>query len=317
MWTLSTSPPHSGTSSLQPVSTLLPSTSAAQAVTTSEAPNKPTLTSSSSNLSSSVQSNPSSNVSAITSPASTSNETTLSSATIQSSPQTSTSPPSTQPTTTMAATTAEANTDPKCSYSVETIQFGLRMNMTDFTAGNYTIKVAEKEGPFERRSTVSFSNENSTHEIKPLKPCTKYQLIVRLIATNGTEIPCKKTEYKTTTTGMSEQDIKKTSCPSGYLCYQSGWNISSLVSKHNEVSDAEFINGSYRFKPAYEDICSDFVLEFLDENCNVSLTSSEYIPVDFIDPNDINQTKPTELPAKIETKLPSNCKNLSVEYKCS
>ncbi|MED6261859.1 hypothetical protein ATANTOWER_011021, partial [Ataeniobius toweri] len=72
--------------------------------------------------------------------------------------------------------------DPKCSYSVKTIQFGLRMKMTDFTPGNYTIKVAEKEGPFERRSTVSFSNENSTHEIKPLKPCTEYELNVTLIA---------------------------------------------------------------------------------------------------------------------------------------
>ncbi|MEQ2231376.1 hypothetical protein ILYODFUR_038963, partial [Ilyodon furcidens] len=191
------------------------------------------------------------------------------------------------------------------------------MNMTDFTPGSYTIEVAEKEGPFERRSTVSFSNENSTHEIKPLKPCTKYELIVTLIATNGTEIPCNKTDDKTTTTGMSEQVIKEASCPSGYLCYQSGWNISSLPSKHKKVSATEFINGSYRFKPAYEDICSDFVLEFPDKNCNVSFTSSEYVSVDFIDPNDINQTKPTELPAKIETNLPSNCKDLSVEYKCS
>ncbi|MEQ2201007.1 hypothetical protein XENOCAPTIV_006166, partial [Xenoophorus captivus] len=214
---------------------------------------------------------------------------------------------------------SEVNTDPKCSYSVETIQFSLRMKMTNFTPGNYTIEVAEKQGPFERRSTVSFSNEKSTHEIKPLKPCTEYELIVTLIATNGTAIPCNKTDNKTTTTttGMSEQDINKTSCPSGYLCYQSDWNISSLVSKH-KVSAAEFINGSYRFKPAYEDICSDFVLEFPDKNCqNLYFTSSENVPVDFIDPNDINQTKPTKLPAKIETKLPSNCKVLSVEYKCS
>ncbi|MEQ2202111.1 hypothetical protein XENOCAPTIV_024485, partial [Xenoophorus captivus] len=175
----------------------------------------------------------------------------------------------------------EANTDPKCSYSVETIQFSLRMKMTNFTPDNYTIKVSEKEGPFERRSTVSFSNEKSTHEIKPLKPCTKYELKVTLIPTSGTEIPCNKTEYKTTTTtGMSEQDIKKASCPSGYLCYQSGWNISSLLSKHNKVSAADFINGSYRFKPAYEDICSDFVLEFPDKNCqNLYFTSSENVPV--------------------------------------
>ncbi|KAK5618242.1 hypothetical protein CRENBAI_020405 [Crenichthys baileyi] len=215
---------------------------------------------------------------------------------------------------------SEANTDPKCSYSVETIQFGLRMNMTfiaNFTAGSYTIEVAEKEGPFERRSTVSFSNKHSTYEIKRLKPCTEYELKVTLIPTNGTEIPCNKTDNKTTTTGMSEQDIKKGSCPSGYFCYQSGWNISSLPLKHNKVSAAEFINGSYRFKPAYEDICSDFVLKFPDKNCNVSFTLSENVTVDFIDPIDINQIKPTELPAKIETKLPSNCKNLSVEYKCS
>ncbi|XP_047230876.1 uncharacterized protein LOC124873892 [Girardinichthys multiradiatus] len=212
-----------------------------------------------------------------------------------------------------------AESDPKCSYRVETVQFGLLMKITYFTPHNYTIDVAEKEGRFKRRSTVSFSNENSTHEIKPLKPCTEYELIVTLIPTNGTEITCKKTDNKTTitTTGMSEQDIKKASCPSGYLCYQSGWNISSLVSKHNKVSAAEFINGSYRFKPAYEDICTDFVLKFPDKNCNISLNSSEYVPVDFIDPNDINQTAPTELPAKIETKFPSNCKNLSVEYKCS
>ncbi|XP_047231239.1 receptor-type tyrosine-protein phosphatase C isoform X4 [Girardinichthys multiradiatus] len=213
----------------------------------------------------------------------------------------------------------KSEADPKCSYRVETVQFGLLMKITYFTPHNYTIEVAEKEGRFKRRSTVSFSNENSTHEIKPLKPCTEYELIVTLIPTNGTEITCNKTDNKTTitTTGMSEQDIKKASCPSGYLCYQSGWNISSLVSKHNKVSAAEFINGSYRFKPAYEDICTDFVLKFPDKNCNISFNSSEYIPVDFIDPNDINQTAPTELPAKIETKFPSNCKNLSVEYKCS
>ncbi|MEQ2264147.1 hypothetical protein XENORESO_020506, partial [Xenotaenia resolanae] len=122
----------------------------------------------------------------------------------------------------------EANTDPKCSYSVKTIQFGLQMKMTNFTAGNYTIEVAEKECPFKRRSTVSFSNEKSTHEIKPLKPCTEYEQNVTLIATNGIKITCNKTDDKTTTTtGMSEQVIKEASCPSGYFCYQSGWNISS------------------------------------------------------------------------------------------
>ncbi|XP_035997550.1 uncharacterized protein LOC118564237 [Fundulus heteroclitus] len=115
-------------------------------------------------------------------------------------------------------------------------------------------------------------------------------------------------------TGMNEQDItKNASCPSGYFCYQSGWDISSLTSKA-----AEFINGSYRFKPAYDDICSDFVLEFPHKTCtNISFTLSEHVPVDFIDPNDIKQTNPTKLPAKIEATFPQSCKDLSVEYKCS
>ncbi|KAM4575541.1 uncharacterized protein V3H82_010031 [Fundulus diaphanus] len=214
---------------------------------------------------------------------------------------------------------AKSSTDPKCSYSVEAIQFGFQIKMPDFTAGKYAIYVAEKEGSVERKAPVSFPNENSTHQIKPLKPCTEYELNVALIGNNGTEIPCNKTDNKTTTTtGMNEQDItKKASCPSGYFCYQSGWNISSLTSKHNKISAAKFIDGSYRFKPAYDNICSDFVLEFPEENCDNNFTLSEHVPVDFIDPNDIKQTGPTKLPANIEATFPPSCKNLSVEYKCS
>ncbi|KAM4740062.1 receptor-type tyrosine-protein phosphatase C [Anableps anableps] len=250
-----------------------------------------------------------------TSPPSISNET---STTNQSSPQNNTSPPSTQPNTTMAATTAKPI--PKCSYSVETIQSGFLIKMIDSTPGNYTIDVAEKEGSFERKNTVFLPSKNSTHEIKSLKPCTEYKLEVTLSGINGTDLQCNKTENTATTktTGMTKEDIKNTSCPSGYFCYQSGWDISSLSSKHNKVSAAEFISGSYRFKPAYEDICSDFVLEFPPKNCsNVFFTISEYVPVDFIDPNDIKQTEPTKLPANINATLPSTCYDLSVEYKCS
>uniref|UniRef100_A0A3Q2E5B6 protein-tyrosine-phosphatase n=1 Tax=Cyprinodon variegatus TaxID=28743 RepID=A0A3Q2E5B6_CYPVA len=91
-----------------------------------------------------------------------------------------------------------------CSYSVKSIQFGFLIKMTDFTEGLYTID--EEEGLFERKDNVSFSNKNSTHEIKPLKPCTDYKVIVTLIGVNDTKI-CNKTEDKNTTTtrttGMS------------------------------------------------------------------------------------------------------------------
>lgn len=188
--------------------------------------------------------------------------------------------------------------------------------MTDSTPGNYSIDVAEEAGPFQRKVHDYFSGKSSTHEIKPLKPCTEYRIAVTLIGSNGTEIFCNNTGNKTKTTAMKEEDIQNVSCPSGYFCYQSGWNISSLSSKHNKVSSSEFINGSYRFKPAYEDICSDFVLRFPEENCLNFSIISENVPIDFIDPNDINQTQPTELPPKIKPTLPPSCKNLSVEYKC-
>ncbi|XP_016517360.1 uncharacterized protein LOC103153366 [Poecilia formosa] len=249
-----------------------------------------------------------------TSPASISNENPT---TNQSSSQTTTSPPIT-PNKTTAATTAEPNTDPKCSYSVEKIKFGLKIKMTDSTPGYYTIYVAENGGSFETKGNFSFPSKNSNYDIKPLKPCTEYELKVTFIDSNGAEIPCNKTEDKTTTTGMTERDIKSISCPSGYFCYQSGWNIRSLLKENNKVSDVQFINGSYRIKPAYESICSELVLEFPQEKCtNITFTKTENVPFDFIDPNDVIQPKPTELPAKIEPELPPNCQNLSVEYKCS
>ncbi|KAM4575542.1 uncharacterized protein V3H82_010032 [Fundulus diaphanus] len=106
-----------------------------------------------------------------------------------------------------------AESAPKCSYSVEAIQFGFQIKMTDFTAGKYAIDVAEKEGSVERKAPVSFSNEKSTHQIKPLKPCTEYELNVALISSNGREILCTNTDTKTTTTGMNfidPNDIKQT-----------------------------------------------------------------------------------------------------------
>ncbi|XP_015243349.1 PREDICTED: receptor-type tyrosine-protein phosphatase C [Cyprinodon variegatus] len=318
-------PPLTGSGSAEPVAIQPASTSAVLSARTPEAPSSvtPTLTSPSTTLTSTIHSNSSTNMSAITSPASISNQsTTPHQANNQSSPQTATLPPSTEQNTTMAATTAAGNKDPKCSYSVKSIQFGFLIKMTDFTEGLYTID--EEEGLFERKDNVSFSNKNSTHEIKPLKPCTDYKVIVTLIGVNDTKI-CNKTEDKNTTTtrttGMNQADIEKVSCPAGYpnhFCYRSGWDISSLSSKYVKASPPEFNNGSYHFKPAYEDICSDFVLEYLTQNCTGNQsTAPQYVPVDFIDPKDINQTKPTKLPAKIEPTLPSRCNNLTVEYKCS
>ncbi|XP_027883761.1 receptor-type tyrosine-protein phosphatase C isoform X4 [Xiphophorus couchianus] len=256
------------------------------------------------------------------SPANISNETSI---TNQSSSQ---STPSPHPNTTKTATTAgpktdpksEPKTDPKCSYSVENVKFGLKINMTNSAPADYIIYVAEVGGPFERKGNFSSTSKNSSHDIKLLKPCTEYELRVTFSGSNGTEISCNKTENTITskTTGMTKEEIKNGSCSPGYFCYQSDWNISKLLSRHNKVSIEDFNNGSYRFKHAYDDMCSDLVLKFPTENCSdATFTISENFNVDFIIPNDINQTKPDKLPAKINATLPSSCKDLRVEYKCS
>ncbi|XP_032426909.1 receptor-type tyrosine-protein phosphatase C-like [Xiphophorus hellerii] len=218
-----------------------------------------------------------------------------------------------------ALVAAEPETEPKCSYRVENVKFGLKIKMIDSTPGDYIIYVAEVGGPFERKGLFSSTSKNSNYDIKLLKPCTEYELNVTFSGSNGTEISCNKTENKTTkTTGMTKEEIKSVFCSPGYFCYRSDWNISKLLSENNKVSIEDFDNGSYRFKHAYDDMCSDLVLKFPTENCsNATFTISENFNVDFINPNDINQIKPDKLPAKINATLPSSCKDLSVEYKCS
>ncbi|XP_017159753.1 uncharacterized protein LOC108166217 [Poecilia reticulata] len=210
-------------------------------------------------------------------------------------------------------------TDPGCSYSVKPIQFGFQIKLAYSAPGNYTMNytIAEKESSFERKATSFLHNKTSTWEIKPLKPCTEYELNVILINNYTTKL-CNNTENKTSTTmEMTQRDITNISCPSGYFCYQSGWNISSLLSGNN-VSDVQFINGSYRIKPAYESICSELVLEFPQEKCsNITFNKTENVPFVFIDVNDVFQPEPTELPAEIKSKLPPNCQDLSVVYNCS
>ncbi|XP_038142088.1 receptor-type tyrosine-protein phosphatase C [Cyprinodon tularosa] len=273
-------PTLSGTGSTEHVAIQPASTSAVLSARTSETPSSvtPTLTSPSTTLTSTIQSNSSTNMSAITSPASISNQsTTPHQANNQSSPQTATLPPSTEQNTTMAATTAEDSKELKCKYEVTNV-CSYRVEAIQF---GFLINMTDfTEGLY-------------------------------TIAEKEVKLLC-----------VSEPtDIKNVSCPAGYpnhFCYQSGWNISSLSSKYVKASPPEFNSGSYNFKPAYEDICSNFVLEYPTQNCrNYQSTAPQYVPVDFIDPKDINQTKPTELPAKIEPKLPSSCNNLTVEYKCS
>ncbi|XP_032428154.1 uncharacterized protein LOC116725865 [Xiphophorus hellerii] len=206
---------------------------------------------------------------------------------------------------------------PQCSYSVRAIRFGFQFKMTSFPTGRYTISVGEEGSPTtDKIINIPSSNKNPTHEIQRLKPCTEYEHKVALLDNNGTEIFCSGSGGKAKTLSMNEQDITNSPCIPGYVCYQSGWNISSSVSAPNQTE--QFRDGTFGFKLAEENICSNFTVSFYQDNCsNSSFDLTRYIPADYINPNEMNQTKHNRLPAEIETKLPPNCKNLSIEYTCS
>uniref|UniRef100_A0A3B4WEX0 Receptor-type tyrosine-protein phosphatase C n=1 Tax=Seriola lalandi dorsalis TaxID=1841481 RepID=A0A3B4WEX0_SERLL len=179
------------------------------------------------------------------------------------------------------------------------------------TPGDYTINISEEGRPVTGKNiTVHQSNQNSSHEIKHLKPCTEYEHYVTYLDGAG-EKHCSHPENKTRTTDISKDDIEDVSCIPGHVCYRSDWDISSLLSTTNVVGCD---NKTFCVKPGYNDICSGFTTNFTCPTTSFSLTS--IIPVDFLNASEIHQIVSTKLPAKIETKLPPNCKNLSVDYTC-
>ncbi|XP_042083288.1 receptor-type tyrosine-protein phosphatase C isoform X2 [Haplochromis burtoni] len=121
---------------------------------------------------------------------------------------------------------------------------------------------------------------------------------------------------------MSERDVNETSCIPGYVCYGSDWDISSSISTPNKRSVVPCRNDEKTFcvRPANEDICSDLTVTFTPGECRgSSFNVTKSISVDFLNPSEIQQIKPTGLPAEINTTLPDlpKCKNLSVSYTCS
>ncbi|XP_056234765.1 receptor-type tyrosine-protein phosphatase C isoform X2 [Seriola aureovittata] len=227
---------------------------------------------------------------------------------IQAVSQNQSSPAVTQPNTTVPSTT-------QGSYTVTPIKFGFQIDITSSTPGDYTINISE-EGRSDtgKNITVHQSNQNSSHEIKHLKPCTEYEHYVTYLDGAG-EKHCSLPKNKTTTTDISKDDIElieDDSCIPGHVCYRSDWDISSLLSTTNVVGCH---NKTFCVKPGYNDICSEFTTNFTCPTTSFSLTKS-IIPVDFLNASEIHQIVSTKLPAKIETKLPPNCKNLSVDYTC-
>uniref|UniRef100_A0A3P9MA91 Receptor-type tyrosine-protein phosphatase C n=1 Tax=Oryzias latipes TaxID=8090 RepID=A0A3P9MA91_ORYLA len=194
---------------------------------------------------------------------------------------------------------------PDCFYNITQIKFGLQIQMNN-TMNNYSISVTDGN-----HSKYQSCYSSTTCNITGLKPCTEYTVTV--FDLNGKEI-CENNEKKTTTQPADRTDIEVSKEILGYVCYRSGWNISTSLSTQAR-NEAKIHNGSC-LELNDDDFCSDFTVEFSQKSCEIfSITKN--ITIDFINRDRINQTKPTNLPAKIEAELPPKCKNLTVEYTCS
>ncbi|XP_041825122.1 uncharacterized protein DDB_G0290587-like isoform X2 [Melanotaenia boesemani] len=303
---------ESATSPLRTVATSIATASYTKVVLNSSLTSSPPTSNTSfqSNLSAIITVIPASNTSNQSLPTPTSSST---SSVPQNQNQT--TPPLIQSNTTVAAPTTGTQTtagpSPQCFYQVQHIPGGFLINITNSPVGNYIITITENNQTV-KQENVFVSHENATHEIKHLKPCTEYEHSV-VHADRG--ITCNSDANKAKTQWID--DIKEISNTSGYVCYQSPWNLNFSVSPSKNHRYEQREDGKLCFKLADEDFCSDFNINFTPENCNETFHRTRYISVDFIDPNAIVQREPTGLPAKIETKLPSNCKNFMVDYTCS
>ncbi|XP_047442879.1 receptor-type tyrosine-protein phosphatase C-like [Mugil cephalus] len=251
----------------------------------------------------------------ITSPTSISNTTTFpanTSSILQPTSLTDRTQNQTSPPVTKEKTTTKDSTRPECSYTVTPIKFGFKITVMNFITGNYNISISEVNGS-ETKTYTEFLDENSSREIKHLKPCTDYEHRVTFIDSDGNETLCDSDQDVTRTSTLSEGDIKDVSCMSGFVCYQSDWDINSYLSTPDKIQcNRETQIKTWCVKPGYEDICSDFTSTFTCGSSSFSRTT--FIS---LDPSDINQTAPTDLPAEIKPVFPPKCQNLTVDYTCS
>ncbi|XP_047198836.1 receptor-type tyrosine-protein phosphatase C isoform X2 [Hippoglossus stenolepis] len=204
----------------------------------------------------------------------------------------------------------------QCTYTVKPIKFGLQINITSSAVihVNATIMINEQGKPLTKAiSLAPHSNQSSSHEIKQLKPCTKYELDVTLASDKHQPTPCI-TVNDTVTDPISEEDIKDFNCnstSSKFVCYRTGWDISSLQTDRIPAQPCD--NNTVCFKPGSDDICSNMTLTF--SSCNNNFQFNRSIPLGFLDVKSINQTAPTQFPAEFKAELPPNCK-LSIDYTC-
>lgn len=161
------------------------------------------------------------------------------------------------------------------------------------------------------------------------------------------EILCKTWRHLHHLHFLGEDHIKPVDpCMTGYVCYQSFWNISSSLPNNMSAEPCKNDN-TYCIKPGLDQICSNLTINFTQQCGPSPFSFPESIGVgmyygvllffklhdvdmtsclvhvlfscsaDFLSPTDIRLTHPTRIPVQINTTLPQSCQNLSTDFICS
>ncbi|XP_029355496.1 receptor-type tyrosine-protein phosphatase C isoform X3 [Echeneis naucrates] len=198
--------------------------------------------------------------------------------------------------------------NPQCSYTVVKYSSGFTINIASSYNGTFTIHIAEKDQPNDRKH-IPINGSTYSHTVENLKPCTEYGHNVTYLY-GGNTITCNFHGNETVTAGIGDKDIKE-SVNATHFCYQSDWNITSMLKMHYPSFECD--SEKCCFKPSYKDICTTVTTKF-SQNCGDSFSLTKYITIDFLNASEITQNHSNEFPVRISHDAP-NCVK-PINYTC-
>uniref|UniRef100_A0A665X1X0 Receptor-type tyrosine-protein phosphatase C n=1 Tax=Echeneis naucrates TaxID=173247 RepID=A0A665X1X0_ECHNA len=157
------------------------------------------------------------------------------------------------------------------SYTVVKYSSGFTINIASSYNGTFTIHIAEKDQPNDRKH-IPINGSTYSHTVENLKPCTEYGHNVTYLY-GGNTITCNFHGNETVTAG--DKDIKE-SVNATHFCYQSDWNITSMLKMHYPSFECD--SEKCCFKPSYKDICTTVTTKF-SQNCGDSFSLTKYITI--------------------------------------
>ncbi|CAL9695023.1 unnamed protein product [Knipowitschia caucasica] len=211
-------------------------------------------------------------------------------------------------------TTEDPHKDEPCVFSVQTVDFGFKIELINFTAGHFIATISETN---QTRLNHSFSGPSGN--ILGLKPCSQYE--VRVQRKNGTVCSSynNSTVAMETTTNIKPGHISLDPVSVGKISLVSQWDLDCADVEPSAAPCGE--SGKCCWNITSDQLCSDVNVSITRATCpfrdTVRLDAGRFWSV-------VNVTQTVSYPGNsssgnpptIEPRLPPLC-NLTVDYMCT